>query len=653
MITVSGNETLTPLLRILSQKHEILASSIIIANLTQDFGPISRIGSVDACFPESTFASRDRAPASNSSNRRNFSAAPRRRFARPNRPRNRATLPPLPQLRPGEQRYLGKPKEELVALETNPICLPPLNHDAVYNGAKKILVKKARGHDTITSEIEIPKISNLFGDPFDGRTLEIHRVAKTTAAGLCATEEGRNLNQHMTYLDTWQEACAGSAQTSFNQNLMVVMNEFCKPGGMMDKALRDEETEEQTDHMFKVIFSFGRTIDGDALLRVNHNLKHLIESIKKAEPGVLTKEDKILPRLEWASEVLDNRVRDKMEEEKKSDSEEEDQPQMNPYNHEDLMMDAQGTINQERSHHEIKSIEDPSKSSEVNETGDTLVVHDEKLKSNEDTLLEEDMKEGEILASEKEMEEAKSPVERKQPRSTDMEEQATKKTKLVGTEGLLEEDAGGADHLEDKAGTQEDTYREDLPCTQGDTYGDDIPGGELLLQEEHDIEDGKEPVGSIFKIKPAAVVNTPVPWVTIKQEEDSTANSMIGVETNEQFEEPWPSSDVEMVDEDSKPAAKDMNMEEDFSLNSTNDGMHEPSEMSPRRNRVKKKSRTSKHKKRKSPKIGMPTVRRVTRSITANLKGNSEKLLSQIKEKEKDMSPKKIFCMQNLKDLKE
>jgi len=54
MITVSGNKTLIPLLHMLSKNNEILASSIIIAELTQDYGPISRIGSVDACFNEAS-----------------------------------------------------------------------------------------------------------------------------------------------------------------------------------------------------------------------------------------------------------------------------------------------------------------------------------------------------------------------------------------------------------------------------------------------------------------------------------------------------------------------------------------------------------------------------------------------------------------------
>ena len=53
MITVSGNETLIPLLHALSQASPSLVESVLIAELAQDFGPISRIVSTCSCFASS------------------------------------------------------------------------------------------------------------------------------------------------------------------------------------------------------------------------------------------------------------------------------------------------------------------------------------------------------------------------------------------------------------------------------------------------------------------------------------------------------------------------------------------------------------------------------------------------------------------------
>jgi len=53
MITVSGNETLIPLLHALSQASPNLVESVLIAELAEDFGPISRVVSACSCFDPS------------------------------------------------------------------------------------------------------------------------------------------------------------------------------------------------------------------------------------------------------------------------------------------------------------------------------------------------------------------------------------------------------------------------------------------------------------------------------------------------------------------------------------------------------------------------------------------------------------------------
>ena len=85
-----------------------------------------------------------------------------------------------------------------------------------------------------------------------------------------------------------------------------------------------------------------------------------------------------------------------------------------------------------------------------------------------------------------------------------------------------------------------------------------------MLQEIHEKEKGRKehvntnlPVGSIFKIKPTALINTPVPWVDIKPVENDTKNSMIRVSTDEDLLGPWSSSDEEMSEDEKKPAAKE------------------------------------------------------------------------------------------------
>ena len=53
MIAVSGNETLLPLLHALSQASRSLAPVVLVAELAQDFGPLSRVVATDSCFPRS------------------------------------------------------------------------------------------------------------------------------------------------------------------------------------------------------------------------------------------------------------------------------------------------------------------------------------------------------------------------------------------------------------------------------------------------------------------------------------------------------------------------------------------------------------------------------------------------------------------------
>jgi hypothetical protein len=53
MIAVSGNETLVPLLKGFSESVSPLETRVFIANLTRDFGPISRVAAADLCFPPS------------------------------------------------------------------------------------------------------------------------------------------------------------------------------------------------------------------------------------------------------------------------------------------------------------------------------------------------------------------------------------------------------------------------------------------------------------------------------------------------------------------------------------------------------------------------------------------------------------------------